>query len=95
MLIGKSIKEFCVGRFSVPTFYARRKRGLAPEVIYIPGQQKAIITAKAERDWEKKIQSKEAQRLVKRERELRSAQARLAGQKAAAVKAAKRKAAAR
>ena len=91
MKVGKNITEFCKSRnISVATYCKRRKQGLAPKEYRDPASKEVIITPEEERAYDKRMESAEIKRLAKLQFELRSAQARLAGQKSAIARAAKR-----
>jgi len=52
----KSIGQWCLSRnLSKPTFYALKKRGMAPATFSIPGVRGERITEKADRAWEKRM----------------------------------------
>jgi hypothetical protein len=93
---GKNITEWCKSQdppISRPVFYDMRRKGTAPHVVYFPGRRDGLITPEAEQAWERQRNSRKAQAIAKRERQLRSIQATQAAKVAAKVLAAKRKAA--
>ena len=84
---GKNVTRFCEEQgFSRATYYNLRKANLAPKERRFPGKRDVIITAQAEKDWERLMDGAEVQRLAQLQFELRSAQARLAGKRAAQSK---------
>jgi hypothetical protein len=77
--------EFCaIERFSLSSYHALQKRGLGPEEICPPGTKLHRISAQAHAEWRERMrelaQSEEAKLLAAR----RSAQAKVAGELAAA-----------
>jgi hypothetical protein len=68
---------------SIATYHNLKKRGLAPEELEVPGTNLIRITAKADREWEARMRELAATDEHKRERERRSATARIAGRLAA------------
>jgi len=89
MVKGKNITQFCAARgISRPSYYKWRRENpqLVPEEDRHPHRRDVIITPEAEKAYDKFMASREVKMLIKRQFELRSAQARLAGQKAAMAK---------
>jgi hypothetical protein len=75
----KTVDQFCEGRFCTYTYYKMRKAGWGPKEFRVPGVRTVLITAAAEREWEKRLQGREAQAAIKREYEQRSKNAKIAG----------------
>src|SRR5262245_35876223 len=75
-----TIQQWCTKRNrSLTTFYALKKKELAPEVINPPGCGGPRITQKADADWEKKMRRLAKQESARKEAERRSKQAQTAG----------------
>jgi len=69
--------------YSSATFYKMKRRGLAPEILDIPGFNSPRITARADREWEKRMAELAKENANALERQRRIDHARHAGQAAA------------
>jgi hypothetical protein len=79
-----TIKEWArKRRWSLSKFYNQQKKGLAPEVLRPPGCREGFITAQEDHDWEVRTLKRNKGEAARKEAERRSAQARMAGRKAA------------
>lgn len=80
----KTITEFCAKkRISKASWYELEKRGLAPEVLEIPGTRIRRITAAAEAAWDARMVELMQSKAAQLEAERRRAQAAEAGRIAA------------
>jgi hypothetical protein len=76
----KTINEWCLSRnISRPTYYALKKKGLAPASYSIPGARGERITPAADRAWEKRMIALKQTKAAKQAAERRQQSAQNAG----------------